>query len=333
MRNVFASAALSWDAPLQAALAIALGILFLGVFYATVRSHWPESYFAGSDSLAVWISSAPGRYLLFQFAPVFAACTFAAVSLERLGHSGVQGSVGIGVGHAARTFLRAFPRRRRGPSTPTSVRLLRGLAALGVLATSSLAALTADFLAPAVPPVAELSATLWTGLLAAVVGAFLIERTDTGGVSEYSMIEHSRKRIPDKLWHLAHQLAQQHGADVKLVRAVMLVENLQRPEWFRRIERLKGRLFRSGTYGIMQVASAKPLSDEISLERAVRERFAGVVVQGGDGYLDDAAFGVFLRGYNRSRAFKELTECAYHQLNTADAVYGHLGEVAGDDWD
>jgi hypothetical protein len=48
----------------------------------------------------------------------------------------------------------------------------------------------------------------------------------------------------------------------------------QRPEIPKDLERLKGRVAKDGTYGLMQVRSQGPISDKQSIESAVSKYFA-----------------------------------------------------------
>ena len=81
----------------------------------------------------------------------------------------------------------------------------------------------------------------------------------------------SHREIDPRLIDHALSLSGQHNASAELVICIMVVENLQRPPWFRRLERLRGRLRRGKpwTYGVMQVRSIQPLTDRQSIERAI----------------------------------------------------------------
>jgi hypothetical protein len=102
------------------------------------------------------------------------------------------------------------------------------------------------------------------------------------------------------------------------VKAIMVVENLQRPLWFRRLESFKGRVFPSGTYGIMQVESARPVSDEESIKIAVETRLAGQVVpfksSGTPSYPDHDWLLLLARAYNDSQAYAKSVATAYSML-------------------
>jgi hypothetical protein len=132
----------------------------------------------------------------------------------------------------------------------------------------------------------------------------------TGGVSEYELATFGVRAVPRPLWDLAKRTADNAGADASLALAVMVVENLQRPPWFRRLERLKGFIFKRGTYGIMQVAAPQPITDEESIIRAVRERLTGVSVRSQSGEVDWDLLDAFARTYNPNPNFSALLRSA-----------------------
>lgn len=125
------------------------------------------------------------------------------------------------------------------------------------------------------------------------------------------LIRQSARTIPAAYWRLARESAVQYNADPHLVSAVMLVENLERPRWFRVLERLKGRIFPEGTYGVMQVASERPLQDLESIRRAVRDRMANLQLTKDEGYVDQEALVAFARQYNPDPAYHKLLLYAY----------------------
>jgi hypothetical protein len=63
-----------------------------------------------------------------------------------------------------------------------------------------------------------------------------------------------------------------------LLHAIMIVENVQRPPWFRALERLKGHVFPRGTYGILQAEADRPLTDQESIDVCASTRLKGVIV-------------------------------------------------------
>ena len=104
------------------------------------------------------------------------------------------------------------------------------------------------------------------------------------------------------------------STDPDLIHALMLVENLARPAWFRRIERLKGRVFKQGTYGIMQVESAAPISDHDSVDLALRKLSGVGPFITSKGYVDYAALRSFAKTYNDDGDYADLVIQAYTDL-------------------
>jgi hypothetical protein len=107
----------------------------------------------------------------------------------------------------------------------------------------------------------------------------------------------------------------------------MIVENLQRPKWFRRLETLKGSVLKAGTYGIMQVRSDDPLTDEESVGKAVAERLKGLHVRelaydyedgSSQSYPDSDHVKEIAMAYNPSEAFAALVVDAFTTLYYAD---------------
>ncbi len=90
-------------------VSVALGVAFLNLFYRAVESHWPEAYFGGSAATHA-VNSSPLRYLAFRFVPVYATCTFVAVTIHRLGKAVPAAVFGVVIGHMLLTTM-----RRLGP--------------------------------------------------------------------------------------------------------------------------------------------------------------------------------------------------------------------------
>ncbi|MGH9890568.1 MAG: hypothetical protein ACREA0_00995 [bacterium] len=318
---------------ISAAVGVVLGAAFLYAFFRAIQLNWPESYFGVGELAAYAISASPVRYTLFRFGPVYGTALFAGVATDRVGTDGFVTATGVGVLHALLTsgwgLLQAvrWPaeiRRRRRP-----ILVVRVVVLLGVVGVSALAGVSRGVFAAIVPPISEISATLWTGIIAGVLGAFVVRVSRGHPVHEHEMVERARQEIPRRLWLMAARVALERGADVDLVRAVMIVEHLQRPAWFRRAERLKGRFQPRGSYGIMQIQADRPLTDEESIERAVTERLAGVRIRNEHGWVDDDALAAFARSYNPSSDYRTLLDTAYGLIRQTSS--GYRSAIKADD--
>ncbi|WP_307324315.1 hypothetical protein [Microbacterium sp. SORGH_AS_0862] len=131
-----------------------------------------------------------------------------------------------------------------------------------------------------VPPPEEFLSAIWTGLLLAGLGGFVFftlkPRSETSpwyGAAYF--IERATKDVGVGALDWLYSECIRTGADPVLLKSLLVVEVVQRPRWFRRIERLGVRLGLSRTSGAMQMASDQPLSDRASITLAA-EAYAEV---------------------------------------------------------
>lgn len=292
-----------------------VGVLLLAAFYRAVRLNWPEQYFAAADSSVYSICASPVTYSLFRTVPVYLVCLLVAVSLDRQGSEYATGAAlaigllhgGGSLGAALMGWIRTKDSERRHLNAITLVRLV---ALVAVLAVAALAAITRDIAAPIVPAVSELLTAGWVAALSGVAVALLLQFAQSTDSLD-ALLQRSYRSLPGELRSLAIELAKSKGADPDLVLAVMTIENLQRPAWFRFIESHTHWLRRSGTYGIMQVTSPKRLSDEESVREAIEQRISGARVSE-DGYANPDLLRVFALKYNGSEAFGTLLLSAWY---------------------
>lgn len=314
------------DRPIvEAAVVVAAGVVFLWMFYVAMRVDWPEQYFATTDFTAYAISASPIRYAIFRFAPAFITCLVVAVTLDRRASpytftstmlvAGIHGVSTLGVALIAWARSDKKQRHRRA-----SIALIRSVALVGVLGVALLAAATRSQLSFVVPEIRDLGTTLWTAGLAAIGGAFVVQYSRSHGLEEGNLVNRALNSLPTKFIAVAVDAAASANADEVLVLAVMAVENLQRPPWFRQLERWKSRVFRDGTYGIMQVSSRKALSDEESIRLAVAERFASVNVRTPKGDLDYEALKRFASHYNGVSTYVSTLSTAYYAARALRAT-------------
>jgi hypothetical protein len=93
------------------------------------------------------------------------------------------------------------------------------------------------------------------------------------GISIDAVIQKSIDNIKNSsLYNLIVEESKKHNANKFLVISFCVVENIQRPKWFRKIENILP--FRKTT-GIMQIKNNKNLSDEESIRYAVKHYFGG----------------------------------------------------------
>lgn len=252
--------------------ALTAGLLagvFLTIFYSTVGHRWPENYSSLQEALDSYISDNFAKYLAFRAIPIYLTGVFAAVTVQRLGAS-VQATLAVMlVVHLSMTTVRASIRLFRGRAArarrPTLLLFHLGISLIGAGST-----IAAWFTYPSargfIPAPNELVTAAWTGVFVAVLAVFA-QRAGAFGHSREGRLARARSDIGPDLWAYATDAAAKYDCDPDLIRAIVAAESLQRPGWVRRLERMKGKFVGQGSYGIAQISSPIPLTDEDSVDR------------------------------------------------------------------
>ncbi len=190
---------------------------------------------------------------------------------------------------------------------------------IGIVCTAVAATATRESISPLVPELSELAATFWTGLAAAVVGAYLIQVSSGTHLDTQTQLQLSRNKISDDLWEMATAESTSRGIDPLIVQALLLTENIQRPKWFRRLENTWGRLGGSGSFGILQIRTSDVMTDEQSVLAALDGPLAGanlpvIVSEYAGGRYERKDFDQLARLarlYNPSTDYVDLVDSAY----------------------
>lgn len=269
----------SW-APWIATLTISgISAFVLQYLFKTISTKWPESYTSISQELDLQVRSNPLRSLIaFRLFPTFIIVLFNAVIVER-----VEGNAWLGLYvflliYIGRSNALAIKNELTSPRRNNVVVLvLYHLFIIIFLVVTAAAATSLRYrLESWVPPSKDLLIALWAGLFAAVLSTFSRELLTAPKANMGETIEMLIADIGKSNWDFVGVACAQ-GGNENLVRAILLAEAQQRPRWFRRLERIKGILFRDGSYGVAQVRADRPISDAESIEKLARI-FAGYVV-------------------------------------------------------
>ena len=295
------------------------GALLLYVFFRAVEARWPENYYGLSDLTSYQLSLRLSSEVIFRFLPVVVVAFVASVVAESLDDKGLVAGLCVALIHGAATAGRASVSAARH-SGVFGRRLLLA-AHVGVFWSVLVAGVVGGVLGEiralhaVVPDLDAMESDLWTALLAGIFGAYLARVSWKSEIQPEQFVRESTRRLDPELLTHAEVAALQHGADPNLVKAILLVENMQRPRWIRSIERAVGQWLPIGTYGVMQVRSDAPISDVESIDRAVTTRLVGATVpKTSDGHDDYRALQRIVRRYNGNERFVELVEMAYQQL-------------------
>ncbi|TFV88592.1 hypothetical protein [Blastococcus sp. CT_GayMR16] len=252
------------------ALAVAVtAALFLHALYRVVQVNWPNSYFSQSSELELKTSSGRVRYACFRFGPVFVAAAFAAVTTARADESALLSVVALWALHtgdtSGRTLLNFLRRKARGLAASVSQAALAIATGLALAAVCVLAWTLRNPVDGLIPEPEVLVEALWTAAFAGIVAAFLLRASEgSADVSAVVTSELSKLRSGGLVATL-HGEADENGVSREFLETLMIAESLERPRWFRQLERLFAFTRARATYGVMQVSSARALTDEESI--------------------------------------------------------------------
>lgn len=169
----------------------------------------------------------------------------------------------------------------------------------------------------------ELVSNLWVVLFVTVAGFGVKKGVGFPQSGEREKVALARKDVGEYVWREIGVHAKEYGVSSEVAQAIVVVEVLQRPHWFRVLERVLGRFRKCATYGVAQMLSASPLSDIESLDKLCKEMSESVSKDARDGLL------------NVCNASKESCEAKRRQwdlyeryVSARGATRGYVGEVA-----
>jgi hypothetical protein len=284
---------------LKAAVLVAGSFLILRAFYSAFESHWPENYFGDTNSVSAVISQTPARYIAFRFGPVLLAAAVVGTVAARMGLPRaplVAAAVAVhtlgGTGYGLIKALRASP-----PDVPLAA--YRILAMLACAAAAVVTIAIGSRVDPYIPDAEEVASAFWIALAVFVVAH--LARSLTARQPEIALLlARAKREVPNAL---ADQLRAAPVAHPEAALALAFAEHLNRPTWARRLERVLKPA--NGTYGLMQMSSSRPLSDQESVELFLERLPSYPEMVDREGYMNVRPFFLF---HNPDEAFADLAE-------------------------
>lgn len=291
--------------------------LALNLVYRRIQSEWPQSYFSLTDYWSHVKALVPSRYIVFRFGPVVLVGLFGVRQMEALEWPAWPFSAVTFVAHAGATSLRAgwrIVRYRRSDERWGPLLVLHLVTTAAVAGCLVAATLLGDWISVLVPDLESIRNEIWAALLGSMLTFAFIRSTRAPQRTLADIIATQRQRIGPELLSYARRTAAENDLDAKIVETVLLVESIQRPQWFRRLEWLKGILFRSGSYGIMQVQTQRPIGDRASIDLALEIHHDAFRTPSQHDSGHDEPVSSQLCGYNRSQAFLELADDIHGEI-------------------
>lgn len=306
-----------------------VGAFLLFVFYLAIRTEWPVNYASTVNDFGMIVNRGILKYTAFALGPVYLVSLLVSTTTARAGGIGIATGALIAGLHVARTLAVHLYRTIRYDRTHTRYPtiLLDSVVGLGIILAGTLGGLGPGPFTILVPPLEEFFKALWTTIFVAILAIVALSVTRVQ-FDVFNLVRRSRREVGPDLLNFARKKAVAFGTEPELVEAILLAENLQRPRWFRRLERLKGRIFPAGSYGVVQVTSAKPLSDKESIDIAVSVFLAGAAIDHTNYETESRTLWAALRRYNDNPVFVDLCKHLYeairylgmtHKAETEDA--------------
>ena len=298
---------------------VLISISLIRLFYRAFKNTWPELYFSVSDYTSLFISFSPIRYFSFTLLPTLIISAFILsiflrnYQLQNLELLGLL----IGLSHSLSTNGVALWKLLTNDKTIHTFYNKYFQVFVHIISIFTITAIgylggflgKQDFLIPFIPTWAVID-NLWAALFSSILTVFLYRLYTNKYTSEEDVIEKSRKSLSAELISHINSVCEKYKAKKELVLAICITENIQRPSWVRKVEKIKSIIFKSGTYGIMQVASEKYVNDLASVDKAVEKYFKNTEYFS----FSDDELKKHLSVYNTDKKFIEFSTAAFYEL-------------------
>lgn len=255
-----------------------LSAAVLAVAYIAIKSNWPDSYASVSDFGTTLKVNRPLSYIAFRLGPVFIIALFSSVNLERSSYPIWPFAVLLILLHGGRTVGVAsykLIRSNRNPKRILQLLILNTMVFIALTIAVTVAVISRKLLDPVVPDIQTILPEIWGAIFVGIFAYMFYNLTSNRVISSNNIVDKQREKIGQSLLNYARLKAKKANCDPILVEAIMITESVQRPKWFRRLERIMGLVYRRGTYGIMQVTSDQPINDYESIDEAIHYHLAG----------------------------------------------------------
>lgn len=268
------------DAALTIVLAIA-GVILLNAIYGFFRTEWPESYTSLDNRIEHQYRSNPLRTLVgFRGLPVAVTVMLISEMIDRNEGHVVMGTVGMIASYLVLTSARAVYEVLKEPRHPNYkfIILHHCGQTLIVVIFAWFGLIGHDLWGSWIPRGDEFAIAVLAGAFASVMAIWARSWLTAVKMPFPELVQELKLDIGfDQIEYALMQSGKvdRSGNLGLLVYAILLAEAQQRPSWFRKLETLIGKLGRSGTFGVAQVSSNRPVSDEQSIDMLIQQLVSG----------------------------------------------------------
>jgi hypothetical protein len=304
---------------------VIIAVVVLQLFLGLVETKWPANYYSSTDVLAKKVSRTWYRYALFRFGPVLVAAVLVAASTPDAADAYFLAALLFGVLHAAATAGRSLLSTAFRHKLHIRQALVEICIACGVLLVSMVGAIIGPAVRQYIPGIDKYVEVLLTGVVAALVYAYIGKWTIGDGSTHPSGSE-LLARVPQRLIDMTVRAAAREKVDRDLALAILISERIQRPGWLRVLERRTGPFAR--THGPFQNMPNRDATDEQSVDAAMRTLAGSMLPREGGYSLRVGRLHYSIEKHNRSTTFVELCESVFYSISSEVSP---VSEAIGED--
>ncbi|MGX5692241.1 hypothetical protein ACWKWA_03575 [Dermacoccus abyssi] len=235
---------------------IALALRWL---YRYLSVEWPERYADPEDLVSIVVSRSWWTYILFRLGPVAMAGILAVHGAQQLEWPSAVALLAMCLTHVLTSSVAAMVTMSKNEWARTTRMYFHGITAVGVVLSCALVWATRRWTGWLAPDVRGLSTNIWATVLALALAKGAYDLLKRAPEAEYLHDRAARSVDPELLVKIRSADCSHTGA----LEAIALAEAVERPRWFRRLERCVPGV---ESTGVMQVKHNGVLTDEESVE-------------------------------------------------------------------
>ncbi|WP_062255892.1 hypothetical protein [Dermacoccus sp. CCH2-D9] len=235
---------------------IALGLRWL---YRYLSVEWPERYVAPDQLVSIIVSRTWWTYAMFRCGPVAMAGILTVHGADQLALPSLAALVAMTVVHVLSSSVFAMWTMPKNEWARQARLQFHAISAVGVILTAGLVWFTRGWTAGLAPDVHGLSTNIWATVLGLILAKGCYDVLSKTPRREYLHSWAARSVDQELLARITSAGCSHTGA----LEAIALAEAVERPRWFRRIER-----FAPGveSTGVMQIKGGGILTDQESVD-------------------------------------------------------------------
>ena len=298
------------------------GVALLNAIYGFFRSEWPESYTSLDNRIEHQYRSNPVRTIVgFRGLPVGLTVMLISEMMDRAEGDTIVGTTGMIACYLLLTSGRAIHDVLKKPRHPNFkfIVLHHFGQTLIVVLFAWFGLIGHDLWGSWIPRGEEFAIAVLAGAFASVMAIWARSWLAAVKMPFPELVQELKDDIGvDQLNYafIRSGNIDRSGNLGCLVQAILLAEAQQRPAWFRKLETFIGKLGRPGTFGVAQVSSDRPISDEQSIDLLIQQLTAGAGFEFQDMDLHSGEVRDLLKDHNPDQEHVERILTYFYDLRS-----------------